>query len=145
MESQPMENLYTVLIGIVIPVFVSRLKKTSWSSQFKFLVAFLFSVAASAVVPMAQLLAVGTFDFGNLLTSLTVIFTTSQVVYQGVFKMLHAEEIINPQAALLSLIKEEVSMYIDTLDERDVKDVLNPSTSASLEIDIKQVDDSEDA
>ena len=145
MESQPMENLYTVLIGIVIPVFVSRLKKTSWSSQFKFLVAFLFSIAASAVVPMAQLLAVGTFDFGNLLTSLTVIFTTSQVVYQGVFKMLHAEEIVNPQAALLSLIKEEVSMYIDTLDERDVKNVLNPATSASLEIDIKQVDDSEDA
>jgi hypothetical protein len=145
MESQSMENLYTVLIGIVIPVFVSRLKKTSWSSQFKFLVAFLFSIAASAVVPMAQLLAVGTFDFGNLLTSLTVIFTTSQVVYQGVFKMLHAEEIVNPQAALLSLIKEEVSMYIDTLDERDVKNVLNPATSASLEIDIKQVDDSEDA
>jgi len=145
MESQSMETLYTVLIGIVIPVFVSRLKKTSWTSQFKFLVAFLFAIAASAVVPMAQLLATGSFDFGNLLTSLTVIFTTSQVVYQGVIKTMHAEELINPQAALLSLIKEEISMYIDTLDERDVKDVLNPNTSSSFEIDIKQVDDSEDA
>ena len=137
------ETIYQLMIGVVIPVFVSNIKKVSWSSQYKFLLAFGFSILASCIVPIAKLLSSGSFDFFELLAALSVIFTTSQVVYQGIFKMLHVEDSLNPQSALLSLVKEQVSAYLQTISPETTKDLLNPESPSSLSIDIRQFDDPE--
>jgi hypothetical protein len=143
MEMLTAETIYQLMIGVVIPVFVSNIKKVSWSSQYKFLLAFGFSILASCIVPIAKLLSSGSFDFFELLAALSVIFTTSQVVYQGIFKMLHVEDSLNPQSALLSLVKEQVSAYLETISPETTKDLLNPESPSSLSIDIRQFDDPE--
>jgi hypothetical protein len=143
MEMLTAETIYQLMIGVVIPVFVSNIKKVSWSSQYKFLLAFGFSILASCIVPIAKLLSSGSFDFFELLAALSVIFTTSQVVYQGIFKMLHVEDSLNPQSALLSLVKEQVSAYLQTISPETTKDLLNPESPSSLSIDIRQFDDPE--
>lgn len=143
MEMSTAETIYQLMIGVVIPVFVSNIKKVSWSSQYKFLLAFGLSILASSIIPIANLLSSGSFDFSELLAALSVIFTTSQVVYQGMFKMLHAEDSLNPQSALLALVKERVSAYLQTLSLEETKDLLNPESPRSLSIDIRQFDDPE--
>ena len=137
------ETIYQLMIGVVIPVFVSNIKKVSWSSQYKFVLAFGLSILASSIVPMAKLLSSGSFDFSELLAGLSVIFTTSQVVYQSIFKMFRVEDSLNPQSALLALVKEQVSAYLQTLTPETTKDLLDPESPSSLSIDIRQFDDPE--
>lgn len=137
------ETLYQLVIGVIIPVFVSNIKKVSWSSQYKFVLAFGLSILASSIVPIAKLLSSGNFDFSELLAALSVIFTTSQVVYQSIFKMLRVEDSLNPQSALLALVKEQVSAYLQTLTPETTKDLLDPESPSSLSIDIRQFDDPE--
>lgn len=141
MEQTTADTLYQVMIGVIIPVFVSRMKKVSWPSHYKFAVAFALAIAASAIVPIAKLLAGNDFSFSELLSALTVIFTTSQVAYQGIFKMLNAEEMFNPRAVLLSIAKEKVADYVELIEHSEILNLLDPQSTQALSIQIHQFSD----
>jgi hypothetical protein len=57
--------------------------------------------------------------------------------------MFRVEDSLNPQAALLALVKEQVSAYLQTLSPETTKDLLNPDSPSSLGIDIRQFNDPE--
>lgn len=138
MELKTAELLFQLITGVMIPFVVSSLKKVHWSSQSKFLVALGLSVLAASIVPLAKM-GSGPFDAGLLLESLTVTFTTSQVIYRSVIKMFSLEESINPQAALLSAIKEQVILYLENVDKQTAAEVLDPAVDRSLQITISEV------
>ena len=138
MELKTAELLFQLMTGVMIPFIVSSLKKVHWSAQYKFLVAVGLSVMAASIVPFAKM-GTGTFAAGSLLESLTVTFTTSQIVYRSVIKMFAIEETINPQAALLSAIKEQVILYLENVDKETAAEVLDPSVDRSLQISISEV------
>lgn len=138
MELKTAELLFQLITGVMIPFVVSSLKKVHWSSQSKFLVALGLSVLAASIVPFAKM-GSGPFDAGLLLESLTVTFTTSQVIYRSVIKMFSLEESINPQAALLSAIKEQVILYLENVDKQTAAEVLDPAVDRSLQITISEV------
>lgn len=138
MELKTAELLFQLITGVMIPFIVSSLKKVHWSSQSKFLVALGLSVLAASIVPLAKM-GSGPFDAGSLLESLTITFTTSQVIYRSVIKMFSLEESINPQAALLSAIKEQVILYLENVDKQTAAEVLDPAVDRSLQITISEV------
>lgn len=138
MELKTAELLFQLITGVMIPFIISSLKKVHWSSQSKFLVALGLSVLAASIVPLAKM-GSGPFDAGSLLESLTVTFTTSQVIYRSVIKMFSLEESINPQAALLSAIKEQVILYLENVDKQTAAEVLDPAVDRSLQITISEV------
>lgn len=138
MDLKTAELLFQLITGVMIPFVVSSLKKAHWPSQTKFLVALGLSVLAASVVPLAKM-GSGPFDAGSLLESLTVIFTTSQIIYRSVVKMFLLEEVINPQAALLSAIKEQVIFYLENVDKQTATEVLDPTVDRSLQISISEV------
>jgi hypothetical protein len=138
MELKTAELLFQLITGVMIPFAVSSLKQVHWSSQQKFLVVLGLSVLAASVVPLAKM-GSGPFDAGSLLESLTVTFTTSQIIYRSVIKSLALEETINPKAALLSAIKEQIILYLEDVDKETAAEVLDPSADRSLQISISEV------
>jgi hypothetical protein len=53
--------------------------------------------------------------------------------------MFAIEETINPQAALLSAIKEQVVLYLENVDKETAAEVLDPNVDRSLQISISEV------
>jgi hypothetical protein len=133
------ELVYEMLMGLVIPIMVSNLKKVSWPSQYKFVLVFAMSLIAAAIVPTAQVISGGDFSTSALLESLTLIFTTSQVVYRTVLRSMNYEDVLNPQSAVLSLVKEQVARYLEELDAESAKAILDPKSPHTLTVDIKEV------
>jgi hypothetical protein len=133
------ELVYQMLMGLVIPIMVSNLKKASWPSQYKFALVFAMSLVAAAIIPTAQFISGGDFSAPALLESLTLIFTTSQVVYRTVLKSMSYEDTLNPQSAVLSLVKEQVARYLEELDTESAKAILDPKSPHTLAVDIKEV------
>jgi hypothetical protein len=78
------------------------------------------------------------FDAELLFQSLTVIFTTSQVIYRGAIKPLAFETAINPQSALLSLVKDQVSMFLQDMDKETAADLLDPNGTQTVKVSISQ-------
>jgi len=138
MTLEQAQQLFDFLIGAVIPVLVSRIKVVEWPSEWKFGVVFLMSLMASSVVPLATLSSSG-FDWDRMLDSLVLIFTTTQVVYHSAFKLLSAEEQLNPRTALLRLIKQQVSYYVANLDEKAVKEILDPESSRGIGVVVEEI------
>lgn len=140
MDLKTAELLFQLITGVMIPFAVSSLKQVHWSSQQKFLVVLGLSVLAASIVPFAKM-GSGPFDAGSLLESLTVTFTTSQIIYRSVIKSLALEETINPKAALLSAIKEQIVLYLENVDKETAAQVLDPNTERSLQINISEISD----
>ena len=134
MEQSQAEVMYQVIIGTVIPLVVSGLKESHWPTIYKFGLVFLISLVAAAIIPIAQYDPTKGFEYGQFAAMLGVIFTTSQVVYQGAFKYFDVESRVNPKAALLSLVSYEVALYLETVSKEQAKDILNPETESSLEV-----------
>lgn len=139
MDVKSAELVYEMLMGLVIPIMVSNLKKVSWPSQYKFVLVFAMSLIAAAIVPTAQVISGGDFSTSALLESLTLIFTTSQVVYRTVLRSMNYEDVLNPQSAVLSLVKEQVARYLEELDAESAKAILDPKSPHTLTVDIKEV------
>jgi uncharacterized membrane protein len=132
------EALYQLIIGTIIPIVVSSMKQASWPNYQKFGLVFVISLVAASVVPMAQFTNSGEFDFGKMALMLGGIFTTTQVIYQGAFKYLEVESTVNPKAALLSLVKDQISHYIETISDERVKSIIDPESEHSLEVTINE-------
>lgn len=139
MELNTAELIYQMLMGLVIPIMVSNLKKASWSSEYKFILVFVMSLIAAAVVPVANLIAGGNLTAEALLESLTLIFTTSQVVYRTILRGFNYEDSLNPQSAVVSLVKNQVAKYLAELDAESAKAILDPNSPHTLAVDIREV------
>lgn len=139
MELNTAELIYQMLMGLVIPIMVSNLKKASWSSEYKFILVFVMSFIAASVVPVANLIAGGNLTSESLLESLTLIFTTSQVVYRTILKGFNYEDALNPQSAVVSLVKQQVAKYLAELDAESAKAILDPKSPHTLAVDIREV------
>jgi cytochrome c biogenesis factor len=144
MDQVQAEVLYQIFIGTLIPVVVSNVKQAHWPNHQKFGLVFLISLVAAAIVPIAQFTSNESFDYGKFAAMLGTIFTTSQIVYQGAFKYLDMESTVNPKAALLSLIKEQVSLYIESIPNEKVRIILDPESESSIEVVINESNSSEE-
>lgn len=138
MDLKTTELIYQLLIGIVIPLAVTSLKQAHWPSVQKFALVFGLSLLAAALIPLANLTSGKPFDAELLFQSLTVIFTTSQVIYRGAIKPLAFETAINPQSALLSLVKDQVSMFLQDMDKETAADLLDPNGTQTVKVSISQ-------
>jgi hypothetical protein len=138
MSQSMAEGLYQLFVGAFIPLVVSSLKQINWPNYQKFGLVFVLSLIAASIVPLAQLRESGDFDFSKLAAMMGVIFTTTQLVYQGAFKLYDAETIVNPKAALLSVVKEQLSLYLDRLTTDQIKSILDPESPDTLDIVINQ-------
>lgn len=139
MELSTAELIYQMLMGLVIPIMVSNLKKASWSSEYKFILVFIMSLIAAAIVPIANLITGGDLTAEALLESLTLIFTTSQVVYRTILRGFNYEDTLNPQSAVVSLVKQQVAKYLAELDAESAKAILDPKSPHTLAVDIREV------
>lgn len=140
MEDSNMNVVYQIFIGFVIPVVVSGMKKVEWPSSVKFSLVFLLSLVAASVVPLARLTNGSPFSADELLQALAVIFTTTQVFYKTAFKMFSIESLVNPHAALLSAISEQVASYVSSVDLATVKSILDPTTDHTVVVEISDID-----
>lgn len=138
MTLEQAQQLFDLLIGAVIPILVSRIKVVEWPSEWKFGVVFFMSLLASAVVPLATLSHNG-FDWDRMLDSLVLIFTTTQVVYHSAFKLLSAEDQLNPRTALLRMIKQQVSYYVANLEDEAVKEILDPNSDRGIGVIVEEI------
>lgn len=138
MEQSQAEVIYQLAIGTLIPLIVSGVKEAHWPVHYKFGLVFLISLIAASIVPIAQYDLAGGLDFGKLAAMLGVIFTTSQVIYQSAFKYFDLETKVNPKAALLSLVSQQISFYVGEFSKDKAKDILNPNTDSSLEVLINE-------
>lgn len=138
MDLKTMELIYQLLIGVIIPVVVTSLKQAHWPSVQKFALVFGLSLVAAALIPLANLAANKEFDAELLFQSLTVIFTTSQVIYRGAIKPLALEETVNPQSALLSLVKDQVSVFLQGMDKKTAAEMLNPAGKYVIKVSVNQ-------
>ena len=139
MDEKTIELLFQLITGVMIPFAVSVLKQVHWSASQKFMIAFGISVLASSVIPILKM-GSGPFDGALMLESLTVIFTTSQVVYRSILKMMAFEEALNPQAALVSIIKDQIIPYLTTIDRQTATEILDPSTQKSIEVNVREIE-----
>lgn len=140
MDQSQVEVIYQLMIGTLIPLVVSGVKEAHWPAHYKFGLVFLVSLIAASIVPIAQYDSTGEVDYGKIASMLGVIFTTSQVIYQSAFKYFDAESRVNPKAALLSLVSQQISFYLETLPREKAKDILNPNTDSSLEVLINETE-----
>jgi len=79
---------YVWATGVLLPIVTNLLTKKDWPRWKKSLVAFGISVAAGFLAVWAE----GQLDFSNLLATIGVIFTLSQVFYDQFFKNLFAKK-----------------------------------------------------
>ena len=138
MDIKTMELIYQLMVGIIIPVVVTSLKQAHWPSVQKFALVFGLSLVAAALIPLANLTAGKSFDAELLFESLTVIFTTSQVIYRAAVKPLALEETINPQSALLSLIKDQVSVFLQGMNKQEAANLLDPTSKYIVKVSVNQ-------
>lgn len=138
MDLKTMELIYQLMIGIIIPLVATSLKQAHWPSVQKFALVFGLSLVAAALIPLANLASGKSFDSELLFQSLTVIFTTSQVIYRAAVKPLALETAINPQSALLSLVKDQVSMFLQDMDKETAADLLDPNGTQIVKVSISQ-------
>jgi uncharacterized membrane protein len=138
MDLKTMELVYQLMIGIIIPLVATSLKQAHWPSVQKFALVFGLSLVAAALIPLANLASGKSFDSELLFQSLTVIFTTSQVIYRAAVKPLALETAINPQSALLSLVKDQVSMFLQDMDKATAFDLLDPNGTQTVKVSISQ-------
>lgn len=138
MDVKTMELLFQLIIGVMIPFIISVLKQVHWTAEQKFTVTFVLATIAASIIP---LLKMGSNPFSTelMLQSLTIIFTTSQVVYRAVIKNMALEEVINPQAALASAIKDQVIPYLLTIDKKTAADILDPNSNKSIEVNVHEI------
>lgn len=138
MDLKTTELLYQLLVGIMLPVIVTGLKRAHWPSAQKFALVFGLSLVAASLIPLANLAANKTFDAELLLQSLAVIFTTSQVIYRAALKPLALESVLNPQSALLSLVKDQVSAFLQNMDKQTATELLDPLSNQTVKVLISQ-------
>lgn len=138
MDQSQAEVLYQIVIGTLIPLVVSNVKQAHWPNYQKFGLVFLISLIAAAIVPLAQFDMYESFDYGKMAAMLGTIFTTSQIIYQGAFKYFDMESTVNPKAALLSLVKEQVALYLESLPADRAKVILDPESEDGIEIVINE-------
>jgi hypothetical protein len=138
MDLKTMELVYQLLVGIIIPLVASSLKQVHWPSTQKFALVFGMSFLAAAIIPAASLTSGKEFDAEFFFESLTIIFTTSQVIYRAAVKPLAWEQMINPQSALLSLVKDQVSAFLQGMDKRTADDLLDPASQHTVTVSISR-------
>jgi uncharacterized membrane protein len=138
MDIKTMELVYQLMVGIIIPVVVTSLKQAHWPSTQKFALVFGLSLVAAALIPLASLTAGKSFDAEFLFESLTVIFTTSQVIYRAAIKPLALEETVNPKSALLSLIKDQVSVFLQDMGKQEAAALLDPTSKYVIKVSVNQ-------
>jgi len=138
MDLKTMELVYQLLIGIIIPLVASSLKQAHWPSVQKFALVFGLSFLAAAIIPAASLTSGKEFDAEFFFQSLTIIFTTSQVIYRAAVKPLAWEQTINPQSALLSLVKDQVSAFLQDMDKETANDLLDPTSQQTVIVSISR-------
>lgn len=143
MTLEQAQKLFDILVGVVIPILVSQVKNVEWPSEWKFGLVFLVSLIASSVVPIATISGAG-YDWERMLNSLVLIFTTTQVVYHSAFKLLSAEEQLNPRVALLRLVKQQAAYYIAGLGDTEVREILDPTNSREVQVILEEVSRQED-
>ena len=138
MDVKTMELLFQLITGLMIPFIISVLKQVHWSPEQKFMITFVLSTLAASVIPLLKM-GSDPFNVDLMLQSLTVIFTTSQVIYRAVLKNMSLEEIINPQAALASAIRYQIIPYLLTIDKKTAADILNPDSDKSIEVNVQEL------
>ena len=138
MDLKTMELVYQLLIGIIIPLIASSLKQVQWPSVQKFALVFGLSLFAASIIPLANLTSGKEFDAEFLFQSLTVIFTTSQVIYRAAIKPLAWEEMLNPQSALLSLVKDQVSVSLQDIGKQAANELLDPASMHTITVSINK-------
>jgi len=138
MDVKTMELLFQLITGLMIPFIISVLKQVHWSPEQKFMITFVLSTLAASVIPLLKM-GSDPFNVDLMLQSLTVIFTTSQVIYRAVLKNMSLEEIINPQAALASAIRYQIIPYLLTIDKKTAADILDPDSDKSIEVNVQEL------
>jgi len=138
MDVKTMELLFQLITGLMIPFIISVLKQVHWSPEQKFMITFVLSTLAASIIPLLKM-GSDPFNVDLMLQSLTVIFTTSQVIYRAVLKNMSLEEIINPQAALASAIRYQIIPYLLTIDKKTAADILNPDSDKSIEVNVQEL------
>jgi hypothetical protein len=133
-----MDYALPLIVGVLIPFAVSTMKKVDWPHEYKFALVFFMSLVAATVASMGEYVVNGVFDTAKFLQSTTLIFTTSQVIYQSVIKSFAIEDQLNPQSALISLLKRQLSKSLADLDKDQAQDFLNPASSARLTVTIQE-------
>jgi len=138
MDVKTMELLFQLITGLMIPFIISVLKQVHWSPEQKFMITFVLSTLAASIIPLLKM-GSDPFNVDLMLQSLTVIFTTSQVIYRAVLKNMSLEEIINPQAALASAIRYQIIPYLLTIDKKTAADILDPDSDKSIEVNVQEL------
>lgn len=131
MSVEDAKTLSTVISAVVIPFAVIWLQKLEWSAQAKFALAVVLSLVAGALTAYVTNQAVFT---GSLIQTVSVIFTSAQVVYYGAFRVLGLEKVLFPQEALVNQAKEQVTQEVKNVSRQDAQDILDPNTPPKLEV-----------
>lgn len=133
-----MDYILQLIVGVFIPFAVSWVKRVDWPHEYKFGVVFFASLLAAAVATTGQYVVDGQFRTDYFLQSMTLIFTTSQVIYQSVIKSFALEDQLNPQAALISLLKKQLSKTLSEVDNAQIREYLDPNSSVTLNVTVTE-------
>ena len=88
MNGSVIPSWYIWVIGILLPLVVAFLTKATWPRQVKSLVA----LGAAILAGLGATWITGQFNTANILGTITIVFTLSQLFYDQFFK-----ETINKQ------------------------------------------------
>jgi hypothetical protein len=133
-----MEYVLQLIIGVLIPFAVSMTKRVDWPHEYKFALVFFLSLLTATIATAGEYVVNGVFDTGQFLQSMTLIFTTSQIIYQSVIKSFSLEDQLNPHAALIYLLKRQLSKSIASLDLEDARDFLDPDSPSKLVVTLQE-------
>lgn len=133
-----MDYILQLIVGVFIPFAVSWVKKVDWPHEYKFGLVFFAALLAAAVASAGQYVVNGEFRTDYFLQSMTLIFTTSQVIYQSVIKSFALEDQLNPQAALISLLKKQLSKTLSEVDNTQIREYLDPNSSVTLNVTVTE-------
>lgn len=133
-----MDYILQLIVGVLIPFAVSWVKKVDWPHEYKFGLVFFAALLTAAVASAGQYVVNGEFRTDYFLQSMTLIFTTSQVIYQSVIKSFALEDQLNPQAALISLLKKQLSKTLADMDPVQAQQFLDPRMPPVLTVEVKE-------
>lgn len=125
------KTLSTVVAIVVIPFAVTWLKAVTWPDWVKFSLAVFLSIIAGG---LTSFVAGQIVLSGSLIQNASVIFTAAQLVYYGAFRALGLEKVLFPQSALAHQAQEQATASVSSLSAATARDILDPSTSPSLDV-----------
>lgn len=132
--AQALTLVVQLLTGVVLPFVVAYLSKLSWRTEHKWLLA----LGLSLLTAVLSALRDGTVSGADVVSSLTVIFTTTQVVYMTFFKALGLEAWMYPERGLADAVKRVAEQTIEALPPGDVDAILDPAKPDRVVVSVER-------